>query len=75
MYWIGNKASIEAAEALASVLVVGIPEVRDGILLPEDLWVTSRWDIPTETASGLWYIKAHPDVELPDGCSEVDVIE
>lgn len=75
MYWIGSKTKIIAAEKNATGLVVGLPEFRDGVELPPEEWVTSRWAIPEQDKNGNWFILAHPDMELPDGCELVDSVE
>lgn len=71
-YWIGSYGNIVAAEALAAALVVGRPEECGGVVLPPAQWITDCWAEPRETAeSGVWAIKAHPDLPTPEGCTEV----
>lgn len=75
MWWIGARAAIEAAEALAAAEVVGLPEYRAGREVPEGQRKTERWAIPAETAtSGLWAIEAY-DGLTPEGVELVDNVD
>ena len=76
MYWTGPQAAIVAAEAQAAVIVTEIPEIRDGVKLPREQWVTRHWAIPAETtAAGIWAIPAYPGLPTPEGCTAVEAVD
>lgn len=73
-FWIGKRAAIEAAEALAAQRVVGGPEFSGGVEVPQAERITRRWAIPLPTADGRWAIPAMHGLTPPD-VDEVPVVE
>ncbi|WP_273688984.1 hypothetical protein [Ketogulonicigenium vulgare] len=75
-YWTGAEAAIIAAEAVATALVTGLPEYRDGQEVSPEARVTARWAEPRESAvPGTWAIPAYPGMDLPESCEAVEVVE
>lgn len=74
MFWIGSKTAIARAEKLAWAEVSGQPETIDGVEVPDDERITSRWATPAQTASGCWAIPAHPDL-APDNVELVEAVD
>jgi|GEM_PF-1280253 len=58
-WWLGSRAAIVAAEALAAAEVVGEPEYRNGREVPPDQRITESWAKPHQTADGRWAILAY----------------